>query len=258
MSRFGFLPLFFLILLGNVSAETIIIGAENDAAPWSYGNGTGYVNDLVKAAFKAVGVDVQYEVYPYARCKALTISGRLAGCFSTGKTAEMEKELFFPEKPVIAPSNILYVKKNSPLSGCDSKKWKKNTSIGLVQSYEYPDSVDELKKVHSLQIDYSMSEVLNLKKLSFSHVDAALITIDEVHSLVYLSKLAQVAPDFKVLCNYGSLPSFIAFSKKNPKGATALKDFNNGMKKIHANGELKKLQNEWKIKAMETTGALKH
>ena len=31
--------------------EQVTLGAEDDAGPWSYADGTGYVNDVVKAAF---------------------------------------------------------------------------------------------------------------------------------------------------------------------------------------------------------------
>lgn len=54
-----------------------MIGAEDDAAPWSYADGTGYVNDVVRAAFQRSGRQVQYKVMPYARCKAMVLSGKL-------------------------------------------------------------------------------------------------------------------------------------------------------------------------------------
>ena len=38
-------------------ANALEIAVEDDAAPWSQPDGTGYANDLVRAAFAAVGID---------------------------------------------------------------------------------------------------------------------------------------------------------------------------------------------------------
>ncbi len=247
-----FFVLVFILSSTLVMAEEITIGAENDAAPWSYPNGTGYVNDIVKAAYKAVGWKVHYEVFPYARCKTLVLSGGILGCFSTSKTPELTGKLFFPRTPVIAPRNILYAQKNSDINGCNPKKWKAGTSIGLVNEYEYVPKVEALRNEKNLSIEKSPSEVLNLRKLNFSHTDTALITIDEVHSLEYIAKLARVTPDFKVVCDFGNLPAYLVLSKSHPLGKKALEVFNQGMEKIAANGVLKKIQKEWKVKAIAT------
>ena len=57
--------------------ETVDIGVEDAAAPWSQADGTGYANDLVRASFRAVGVDVRLHVLPYARCKQHVVKGEL-------------------------------------------------------------------------------------------------------------------------------------------------------------------------------------
>ena len=64
------------------ATKQVTLGVEDDAGPWSYANGSGYANDLVKAAYAAAGWQVTLQVLPYARCKALAMAGKLAGCFS--------------------------------------------------------------------------------------------------------------------------------------------------------------------------------
>ncbi len=61
-------------------------------------DGTGYVNDAVRAAFHAAGWTVELKVIPYARCKALATSGKLAGCFSASRTPELEGVLQSPRR----------------------------------------------------------------------------------------------------------------------------------------------------------------
>jgi len=91
----------------GAAAATVNIGAEDDAAPWSYADGTGYVNDLVRAAFEAVQWQTKFQALPYARCKMLTERGELDACFSTSKTPETQVQLQFPDLPVFVARNVL-------------------------------------------------------------------------------------------------------------------------------------------------------
>jgi len=60
--------------------KSVLIAVEDDAAPWSRSDGCGYANDLVIAAFKAVGIDVELKVVPYARCKRMAINADVVAC----------------------------------------------------------------------------------------------------------------------------------------------------------------------------------
>jgi hypothetical protein len=42
-------------------AQSIVVGAEDDAAPWSYADGSGYANDIVRLAFERAGWSVRAE-----------------------------------------------------------------------------------------------------------------------------------------------------------------------------------------------------
>ncbi len=62
----------------------------------SYEDGGGYVNDLVREAYKAAGWQVRYQVMPYARCKALAEQGKLAARFSASKTPQTLEKTALP------------------------------------------------------------------------------------------------------------------------------------------------------------------
>ena len=53
-----------LSLSSAITAETIKIAAW---IPYAKADGTGLANEIIKAAFQAVGVKVEYRVVPYAR-----------------------------------------------------------------------------------------------------------------------------------------------------------------------------------------------
>ena len=80
-SRFSLAVLFTALPLQCLAADLKIM-AEDAAEPFSRADGTGYANDVVKAAFHAVGVEIAFDVVPYARCKKDAEDGKIAACFS--------------------------------------------------------------------------------------------------------------------------------------------------------------------------------
>src|SRR4029077_8978886 len=84
----------------TVVSAPLVIAAEDDAAPWSQRDGTGFANDVVRAAFKAVGVEVDFSVVPYARGKDMALKGKVAACFSMTWVPELTGKIVFAEKPL--------------------------------------------------------------------------------------------------------------------------------------------------------------
>src|SRR3954464_11679837 len=67
-------------LSAQTRPDTIEVGVEDAAAPWSQADGTGFANDVARAAFAASGIVIRQRVLPYARCKSLVVSGSLVAC----------------------------------------------------------------------------------------------------------------------------------------------------------------------------------
>jgi polar amino acid transport system substrate-binding protein len=230
----------------------VTIGAENDAAPWSYADGTGYVNDLVRAAFTASGWTVHYSVLPYARCKRMAQYGDLVGCFSTSRTPETEKQLQFPRMAVFAAANQLVVNADSPLTGCNRPQWGRRVALAVVHEYEYVPAVDALLASGDVQVEKVLLESSALRMLAAKRIDAALITTDAIKHMDYVAKLAGLKPDFKVVCDYGEFPAYLAFSRRHPQARAALQAFEQGMDALVRNGGLARLQREWADRALTT------
>lgn len=247
---------FGLLLCPLAWADQVTIGAEDDAAPWSYLDGSGYVNDLVRAAYQAVHWEVKYEVYPYARCKRMVEDGRLVACFSASKTPELEQKLQYPDTSVFAAQNLLFVRSDSPLPrGCNSKAWGRKISVGFVNEYEYLPAVEVLQKSGTVAASTTVSEVLSLRMLDSKRFDAALITVDPVKRIELMAALAKVKSNFRVLCDFGGFPAYVAFSRVHPQATTALDAFNKGMKIITKDGTVQRLQKAWAKRALATAAA---
>jgi ABC-type amino acid transport substrate-binding protein len=183
----------------ELASGRLVIGAEDDAAPWSYADGTGYVNDVVRAAFQRSGWQVQYMVMPYARCKAMVLSGKLIACFSASKTPDLASQLLYPRQPVFNASNVLIARANTDLQGCNPAEWPRPVKVGRVASYEYRANVMALFGSPQVQVDDNNSEVSNIRKLEAGHIDAALVTLDAVKRLAASGPCVILGPKARTL-----------------------------------------------------------
>jgi len=236
-------------------ANTATLGAEDDAHPWSNADGTGYANDVVRAAYQAVGWEVRFEVLPYPRCKQMAERGALLACFSASKTPLLEKKLQYPAVPVFVAQNILYAPSDSSLAGCDHRAWPRKMYIGLINGYEYHPAVEALQASGAIGVVTTTSEVLALRMLEYYRFDAALITVDAVKRIELIAKIAKVNANYKVVCDFGGLPAYVAFSRRHPQATAALSAYNKGMTIITQNGTITRLQKQWASTAMVMASA---
>ena len=239
-----------LILAATLShcanaAETVELAAEDDAAPWSQKDGTGYANEVVVAAFKAVGVEAKLLVMPYARCKHLVVEGEIAGCFSMSKVPELADTVAFADKPLFVCYSDYFQNVNKPVVVKGATELPRGTRVGTVEGYEYPASVYALKDKGVIVFENCTSEELNLKKLADNRLDLALINYNETKPAEFL--LASIAASGKLApaLRSGTLDSFLGFSRKHKQGLWALEKFNAGMKRISEDGTLKAIEAKW-------------
>jgi len=238
-----------VLLLGQVSiyAQTkpLVIAVEDDAAPWSRADGTGYANDVVSAAFKAVGVEVQLRVMPYARCKRMAINGEVAGCLSMSPSPEFAGLIELSARPLFTCYAGYFYSVNKPPRVARQEDLPAKTVVGTVIGYEYPAAFDSLRQRGVIVVEESPSEETNLKKLALGRVELALLTYNQVKSPEWLIRRAGVEGKVKTTFRAGLLNSYIGFSKRHPQGSWAWQQFNKGFRLINANGTMRRIQRLW-------------
>jgi polar amino acid transport system substrate-binding protein len=236
-------------------APALVIGAEDDAAPWSYADGRGYVNELVRAAYARQGWPLRLDVLPYARCKQMALRGELAACFTTSLEPGLEGRLMFPGRPVIAPRHVLMVAAKSALVGCSAQDWAAARSVAVVNGYEYAEGIEALLKSGQLRPQKTTSELAGLRMVALGRVDAAAITLDEVKRLDYLLQRSGLSADgFRVLCDFGAVPGYVAFSARHPQGRAAMEAFELGLAELLKDGSVARLQQAWRLRALSAGG----
>jgi polar amino acid transport system substrate-binding protein len=176
--------------------------------------------------------------------------GRVAGCFSTSRTPDVEGSLLFPARPVVEARNVLWVLRDSPLHGCAPAAWARRPSVAYVNGYEYTPALDALREQGRVAQQLGDSELESLRKLAAHRIDAAVVTVDAVKRIELVQRQAGVAQPLRALCDYGGLPAYVAFSRSHPQGAAARAAFDQGMERLARSGELARLQRRWAARAL--------
>ena len=229
----------------------LLIGAEDDAAPWSYSNGRGYVNDVVRLAFVSQGAKVELKTMPYARCKQLVALGKLVGCFTMSNTADTASAISFPAQPVIEPSFLLYTRQRAEPVNCGDTYWSAGLRVGVVRGYEYSSAIEDVRADPRTQIVTVNSEVSGLKMLYRGRVDAMVLSLDRIKTENLLFRLAGIrSGQLKQVCDFGSMPGYVGFSKRHPQGERALRLFDKGMQQLQQHGALEPLMAHWRRQSL--------
>lgn len=244
-----------LASLALADPPQLVLAVEDAAAPWSYADGSGYANDLVRAVFKEAGWSLRLDVMPYSRCKAKAMAGQVAGCFSASRLPEMEATLMYPTAPLFNARNVLVVRTGSPWHDCRLAGLDHVPVVGLVRGYEYLPAVEELTSGGAARAEWADSEALNLRKLRAGRLDAAMVTVDEVKRLDLVLQLARLPKDFRTVCDYGALPAYVAFSRAHPQGGAALAAYDAAYARLHRRGAVAALQAQWRDRAMAASTA---
>jgi polar amino acid transport system substrate-binding protein len=221
------------------------IAVEDDAAPWSQADGTGYANDVVRAAFAAAGRTLKLTVVPYARCKQMVIEGSVVACFAMSKEPGLETSVAFPDDPLFTCEAELVQRSDDARRVHDAAELPRGAVVGVVLGYEYPPQLTAWLRDAHVRIDESRSEELLLRKLAEGRIDAAVVNDNETKSLDYMLRKAHVTGKVASSFRIGELRSFIGFSRRHPDGAGALAAFSTGLRTITASGEQRAIEARW-------------
>ena len=205
-------------------AANLTLMAEDAAEPFSRSDGTGYANDLVKAAFHASSVEVAFDVVPYARCKKDAEDGKIAGCFSMSWYKGVENAVVFADLPVIQVHADIFVNRNAPARAARLEDFKPGAVVGIVNEYEYPDAIYRLRQ-QGVTLRPAPNDGANLKMLGRGRLDAAIVMTNDLVPEAQKAADAGVAGAVAYAFRGGFENGYVGFSKKNPRGAWALAAF---------------------------------
>jgi len=230
MTRWLFIMLGILLSPSICFSETILLGAENDWIPYSNADGTGMSNDIVRAAFKAVGIDVKFRVAPYNRLLKGVQEGTLPGAFNVPKEPSIEDLYIFGKTPLFTARSAYYQNRERPLSATRKEDLKNNERVGVVFEYGYGDFFQKNDRIQKIGVK---SDLLNLRKLAKGRLDTTILYEKTAAKLIkdnHLTDKIEKAFDSETADIY------VAFSKKFPKAQYYADKLDKGLAKIKADG----------------------
>jgi hypothetical protein len=183
-SRFLIAGVISLLSSAHCLATPLEILVENAAEPFSRADGTGYANDLVVAAFAAVGIEAKLKVVPYSRCKKMVLDAKAIACFNMAWEPAMAGKIKFPSMPLYTVTPIYFQNKAHPLSAKSEAELSVGLKIGVVSGYEYPPIASQLPKRGIIFVQ-GQNEQINLKQLALGSINAALVMASEIQTPQY-------------------------------------------------------------------------
>lgn len=224
--------------------RTVVIGAEDDWYPYSaerQGKAHGMTVELVSAAFAAVGIQVHFDVLPYARCMAQTRSGSLPACFNTTRTSLIENHYLWPARPMFEERFTIYARAEDPVNGGMQVRDLEGQPVAVTRGYEYGSEFDGNPRIERVVTGHDEK---NFRLLLRGR--ARFTLAPEINTRLLFMQHPDLAGRFKVV---GHLPMFglyTAFSRQHPDARAMLHAFNEGMKLITASGQAARIQERWR------------
>lgn len=232
-------------------AEDVVIYAEDAFVPFSFENGEGLSNQIVKEAFKAAGVNADIKVTSFSLLMKMVAEGTAVGGFNAVPTPETNQEFFFGKYPIYMTHMYFYYYKEDPviidsMNDIMTKLVAEKISVGDVLGYIYPTEYTALKEAKDsskrLMADSVNSDDILIKKLKAKRNRVALMTAEVADYNIETM-------GFKDQFGHGKYvweaPLYVAFSKKNPQGKHFLELFDKGMNTIMENGKYKEILSKY-------------
>lgn len=235
MIRWG---LIILCLLGSAavsSAESITLGAENDWVPYSNQDGTGMSNEIVRAAYKAVGIDVVFQVGPYNRLLKSVREGEILGAFNVPKERSNEDIYIFGKTPLFTALSAYYHNRDRPLAAKRKEELVNGEKVGIVFDYGYGDFFSNNDRITKIEV---RSDLLNLRKLAKGRIDATILYDKTAKKLIEENGLTD---KIEKAFDSESADIYVGFSKTFPKARYYADKLDEGLAMIKANGTYQKI-----------------
>jgi len=226
--------------LAPVHAETILVGAEDDWAPYSHSapgqtEPKGLSPRLVRAAFLTQGVHVQFKVLPFSRCLHDTELGRLVGCFDTARTAANSDTFHWHPTPLFREELGIFARTGAPRRELTQADLVGHT-VGITVGYTYP---TEFMRHPGIRRHVAVSDANLLRMLAGGRVDYILInTLPAQHHLQHMPELQGKVQRVGAL----NMDNFwLSFSKTHPDGQRMSVVFEKGLQALIASGQYQRM-----------------
>lgn len=224
----GILHIISILILGICMALPATVQAEEeylpivfeDYPPYEYvkdGQVTGMNMDIIREAFKRMGITPFFEPRPWKRGLYQLKHGEILALSSGFKTAERQEFAYFPVASLAMETNMAIALKERGMRILDLQGLR-GLRVGVVREYVYGepfDSMSGLDKVETASSHQLLNMLLNRR------IDVAICNLAVFR---HLGREAGALDKLDFIYEIGSDPLYIMFSKAHGKKAKELAD----------------------------------
>lgn len=223
------------------NAESVRIAVEDDWAPYASikadrSGAEGFAVDIVQAAFKTQGIDVDFVVVPFARCLHYAEVGTTVGCFNTTIIEGNRNTYHWHPTPLFIDGLSIFANASSAASGVTEKDLEGKT-VGYTLGYTYPTSLMENPAIKRFGVK---SDDQLIQMAAAGRVD--FILLNDVAGFYKISRMPDAKGKVKKVGVISEDGFWIAFSKSHKDGERMTQIFESGLQALKANGRYTELE----------------
>ncbi len=242
-----------LIIMINslaVANDKMITLAADPWCPWNCDDAKkpGIVVEVAKAIYEPLGYKVQYIAVSWSRAIDEAVKGHVTGLIGADRSIPEVKDFIFPETPISPFDNVYALRADSNFiyKGLDSLKEK---SLGIVANYHFGDEIGKY-----IEDNYNNAKIVNqvtgidgahqnLKKLIEEHID---MYLDDRYVILYNAQQLGILNKIKIGGTLKEdLSHYLVFSPVLPEAKKLAKLYDEGVVKLKASGEYKKITDKY-------------
>ncbi|MEW7866673.1 substrate-binding periplasmic protein [Aeromonas diversa] len=189
----------------------------------------GFLCELVKEAFKEVGVEASFHFFPWQRSYKLTLAGEYQATMPWFRSAEREQTFYFSQ-PLGRFTTRLFALADRPLPELGALRGYR---VGGTRSYYYGEKFASLQP--GLEMEWSMSDEQTLGKLLLGRTDV--MVMDE-QVVAFLLK-AKGVPRDKLRAHpdpVWSQEGVLLIPRQLPNAKDMVMRFNLGLRRLQESG----------------------
>ncbi|ACS78307.1 substrate-binding periplasmic protein [Maridesulfovibrio salexigens] len=222
-----------------VSAVEVVTVATGEWEPYvsKSNGGSGICTDIVKAAFAAEGIKVEFQFYPWKRALRCLMQAGVDGSFPWVKRDEREKLFLYSDPIYEMKASLFYLKKRFKDHADISSDVIKKYLVGVPLGYELGNDLKQMGyKCEPVPCISNGFEMLLKGRIDFllESDDVGRYLIKESYSGL-ISEFGEIAAPLK------SESLHLLLCKKRNNSKYLLRMFNKGLKKIKSSGKYAKL-----------------
>jgi polar amino acid transport system substrate-binding protein len=232
-----------LLFATLAQAKAVRILVEDNWPPFAsvqHGQAVGLSIDLVRAALKLEGADLELVQVPYLRCLALTdIGGKEAGCFNSAKNEDLLAKYTFPNEYLFRSRGLIvgnrrYEKQVN--KSIHSVRDLEGKTVALPSGFPFGKEFDDNKKIQKY---FTANDMTSLKLVESGRVKYA--AIDEMVLYYYLDRNPSFRENIVQVIDLTNEPIYVHLSKTHPESATIKEKLDRGLATLKNSPEYARL-----------------